>query len=136
MSGIPGLPLSLQVGEIDAVDVLHDEISRPVVVEGEVVDRADVRVLEPDRGLRLLEEAPLHLRVRDHVRLHDLDDADLVEKAVADAVDRPHAAFADLAEDLVLAFEEKFGLLHRPRLRIEAFDCRTEIADNRPRWRP
>ena len=79
-------------------------------------------MLEPGGGPGLFLEAAAHLRVADDVGLHDLDDADLVEQAVADAVDRPHAAVADLAEDLVLALEEGSGLVQISSRRT---DCRT-----------
>ena len=100
-----------QVGQVDAVDVLHDEVGRAVVVEREVVVRADVGMLQAHRGLGFFEEAPLHLRVLDDLRAQDLDDTDLVEKPVTDPIDGAHPALADLPEDLVLAFEEGSGLL-------------------------
>jgi hypothetical protein len=100
-----------ELRQVDPVDVLHDEIGGPLVVEGEVQDLADVRVLEPGRRPRLLEEPALQVLVGDGVGPHDLDDPDLVEQAVPDAVDRPHAALAQAVEDLVLSLEQGIELL-------------------------
>ena len=104
-----------QVGEVDAVDVLHDEVGGAVVVEREIVVRADRGVFEAHRRLGLFEEAPLHLRVLDDLGAQHFHDPDLVEKPVTDPVDGPHPAFADLSEDLVLAFEEGSGFLQGAR---------------------
>ena len=106
-------PVQLEeIRHVDAVDELHDEIGHAGVVDGEVVDRADVRVLQPRGGPRLLDEPAPQILVRDDARLHHLDDADLLEKAVADPIDGAHAALADLVEDLVLAFEKRARLNH------------------------
>jgi hypothetical protein len=59
-----GRPLLLQeVGEVDTVDVLHDEIGLAFLVQGKVVDRADVGMFEACRGPRLIDEAALHVFV-------------------------------------------------------------------------
>ena len=107
-----GPDVASKLRKVDPVDELHDDVSHPVGVEREVEDRADVRVLQPGRGLRLLREAAAQLLVRADVRAHDLDDANLVEEAVADLVDGPHSAFPDLREDLVLAFDQGTGDRH------------------------
>jgi len=104
-----------ELRQVDAVDELHDEVGRPLVVEGEVQDGADVRVLQARRRPRLLEEAPLQVLVGDRVGPHDLDDPDLVEEPMADAVDRPHPALAQAVQDFVLPLEESVELLQLSR---------------------
>ena len=104
-----------QLAEVDAVDELHDEVGRPVLVEREIVDRADVRVFEPGCGLGLFDETELQFLVDGDLRPHDLDDADLVQEAVANLVDRSHPALAHLAEDLVFPLDECAGLLWQGR---------------------
>jgi hypothetical protein len=99
-----------QVGEVDSLDELHDEIGRAVVVQREVMDRADMRVLQPGRRLGLLDEPALELFVADHLRTHDFDDANLVQQLVANLVDGAHAAFPDLSEDLVFSLDESARL--------------------------
>ena len=106
-------PVQLQeIRDVDALDELHDQVGHPGIVDGEVVDRADVRVLQPGRRAGFLDEPAAEIGVRDDAGLHHLDDTDLVEEPVADAVDGPHAALADLVEDLVLAFEKRARLNH------------------------
>jgi hypothetical protein len=46
-------------------------------------------MLQPRRRSRLVDEALLHLLAPQRKGLQDLDDADLVEEAVADLVDGP-----------------------------------------------
>src|SRR5262249_26764395 len=101
-------PLRLEkIREGHPVDELHDQRGGAVGVEREVVDRADVGVLQARRRLRLVDEPALEFLVGGHVGLHHLDDADLVEEAVADLVDCPHPAFTNLGKYLVLSFDER-----------------------------
>ncbi len=58
-----------------------------------------------DGGPRLAQETGPQLLVVHQLLAHQLDDADLVEQAVAHLVDRAHAALADLLQDLVLPFD-------------------------------
>lgn len=67
-------------------------------------------MLEPGHRLGFLREPLLKLQIRSELRAHDLDGADLVEKAMANLVDRPHASLSDLGEDLVFALDEGSGL--------------------------
>ena len=101
-----GGPLRVQeLREVHALDELHDDVGGAVVVEGEVVERAMLGCLQPRSPSWPRRGTRRSLGVGDDVRLHHLDDADLVEEPVADLVDGAHAALADLLEDLVLAFE-------------------------------
>ncbi len=89
----------------DPFDELHHHVRDALGLDGEVVQLRDVGVLEPDRGAGLAREAPLQVFAVGDLRAHDLDDADLVEQAVADLVDGPHPALLDLLEDLVLTLD-------------------------------
>ncbi len=86
-------------------DVLHDDESVAVVGHREVVEHGDRGMAQPDGQPGLAQEAVRELLAGLERRADDLDDADLVEEAVADPVHRPHPPLLDLLEDLVLAFD-------------------------------
>ncbi len=66
----PHIPHDL--GERSPADELHREEEAPLVVEADLVDRNDSRVLELGRGLRLLDEARRELLVDPEVVEEDL----------------------------------------------------------------
>jgi hypothetical protein len=105
-----------EVREVRSVDVLHDHVGGAVRVHREVVERHDVRMLQPRRGLRLADESLALLGAGGDLRVHHLDDPQLVQEAMPDLVDRPHAALADLGDDLVLPVEEPRS---RHRVRVK-----------------
>jgi len=94
-----------QLGQVAAVDELHDHHRGAVLADGEVVDLGDVGVAQADRRAGLPQEAAAQPLVGLEVGPDHLDDPDLFEQAVADLVDRPHAALAQLGQHLVLVFE-------------------------------
>ncbi len=89
----------------DALDVFHDDEAAARLIEREVVHLRDVRVAQLDRHLGLAQEPGAQTLVGLVLRPHDLDDADLVEQAVAHLVDRAHAPLVQLLQELVLAIE-------------------------------
>src|ERR1044071_5841345 len=99
-------PLAQDLLEIPAARQLHGDVEQPPVL-AVVVDRAYVLVAHAPRELDLGLEAVGHARVAAEVGAQHLDRHHLVERAVARLVDRPHAAAAELALDLVAAVEER-----------------------------
>jgi hypothetical protein len=71
-------------------------------------------VAQPDRHPRLAQEAVARVRAGDHVGADDFDDPELVEEPVADLVDRAHAAFPELLQDLVFTFDVLVEKRQRP----------------------
>ena len=114
-------------GERLAVDQLHDEEVDPLVV-ADVVDRADVRMIERGDGARLAFEAGAALRVGGEGRRQDLHGDIPSEPRVLRAVDLAHPASADGRIDPIraeLTAEERGcraddRCLHEPRRRIGA----------------
>ena len=90
------------VGERLAREVLHHQEGRTVVL-ADVVERADVRVVQAGDGLRFALEAGAAVRVGADLGREDLDGDGAVEAGVAGLVDLAHAAGADGGEDLVRA---------------------------------
>ena len=83
-----------------AFEQLRDDVGR-AVVDADVVDGQDVRVIELPGGARLLLEAMQPARIR-RERLGDQLDRDVApETRIARAVDLAHAAGAEPADDLV-----------------------------------
>ena len=81
-----------------SVDEFHREVPQ-VPLGREVVEGRQVRVAQAGQGAELLLEAIQCRRVE---ALHGLERDDLVAAAVAGAVDHPHAAATDLAQDPVV----------------------------------
>jgi DNA invertase Pin-like site-specific DNA recombinase len=80
------------IGQRFAFDQFHHQVIRPGVVQ-----RADVRMIQRRDCARLAVEASTEFLMR------DLDGDGPAEAGVAGLVDRAHAAFANLAENLVRA---------------------------------
>ena len=74
---------------------------RDAVLFADVVQRADVRVVQAGDGLRFALEALLHLGVVGEVRRQDLDRDRAVQPRVGGLVDLAHAAGAEGAGDFV-----------------------------------
>ena len=91
-----------ELAQVLALDVLHGDEVRPVV-DADVVDVRDVRVVEGRGGARLALE-PLAVDLVDgQLRGQHLDRDGAVEPRVPRPVDLPHAAGARGGEDLVRA---------------------------------
>ena len=97
VDGIEDLPREHQgVIELDRarerlpVDVLHDQVVRP-----DVIERTDMRMVQAGDRVRLALEAFAE------GRQHFLDGDDAVEPGVASLVDLAHAAGADRHDDFV-----------------------------------
>src|SRR5207248_3225081 len=103
------------VAQRHALDVLHDDVRRAVRRDAEVEHLGEIRMAQLLAALGLAAEALAQLFRRGELRLHHLDDADLVEEAVASLVDRAHPALAHLLEDLVRRFDLFGEDAHRER---------------------
>ena len=84
-----------EVGEVAAVEPLHDEEHRPVAEVARVEEVDDVRVPDGGDRVRLLDEAPPHRGVLEVLRLDDLHRHDAVELLVVRLEDGPHPPFAE-----------------------------------------
>ena len=82
------------------VEVLHDEIVEARVV-ADVVDAADVRVLEARDRFGLAFEPLAHVGRDRFGAGDDLDGDEPIEARIARAVDLAHAALAERIDDLV-----------------------------------
>jgi hypothetical protein len=89
-------------GQRLALEVLHDEIRRAVLF-ADVVQRADVRVLELRDRARFTIEPLSELRIASKRGWKDFDGDDAIETRVAGLVDLTHAAGADGGLNLVRA---------------------------------
>src|SRR5260370_30926117 len=88
------------MGEALALQELHDQVFRiPLVAD--VMERADVRMVERRDGLRLAFEAHAGIAAPGQARGQDLDRDRAVEPRVPGLVDLPHPAGADRRDDLV-----------------------------------
>ena len=83
-----------------ARQVLHHEVGGAVML-ADVVQRADVRVVQPGDGLGLALEAGTAVGVGAELGRQDLDGDAAIEAGVAGLVDLAHAARADGGLDLV-----------------------------------
>src|SRR4029078_4045141 len=91
--------------ELAAVDLFHRDEPRAGVFP-EFIDRHDVRMIEPARGLRLAAEARDDVgtvRAGELVGAYRLERDDALDHRVVAFVDDAHRAAADLVPDLVLA---------------------------------
>ena len=89
-------PAGDAVGERLAFEQFHDQVA-----VADVVERADVRMIELRDRLGLALEARPQLRVVRELRRQDLDGHAAVEASVVRAPDLAHAAGAERREDLV-----------------------------------
>jgi hypothetical protein len=80
----------------------HDDIESAVLGFGDLVDRADVGVVQRRRRPRLLHEPVAGLRVAPDLGRDELDRDGPAERDVARPVDHPHPAAADPVQDLVM----------------------------------
>ncbi len=93
--------------EVTALDVLHDQV-RPVT-GAEVVDRDEVRVLEPGGDARLAAEAPqVDVVARERVG-EDLHRDRPLQPLVEAEPDHRHPAVAEAAAQAVAAAEQGGG---------------------------
>ena len=104
-------PFLQPVGERFALEILHDEKRRAVVLSY-VVERADMRVGQLRDGSRFPVQPALELRVRSERSAQDLDGDGPVEPRVARLVDFAHAPRAERREDLVGAEARATGQGH------------------------
>ena len=104
------------VGEIDPVEVLHDEVGAAVLGRAEVGDVDDVGVADARGRARLAPEALDQLLLGRVVRVQDLDRDPLADLDVLAGVDRPHAALADLAQHAVAVVDHAAGEVDAQRL--------------------
>ena len=93
-------PARDRVGERLPFEVLHDQVVDAVLM-ADVVERADVRMVQPRDRARLAVEALAQLRARGEMRGQDLDGDVAVETRVAGAIDLAHAAGAERGDDFV-----------------------------------
>jgi hypothetical protein len=83
------------------VDELHGNEGHPVGFV-DLIDYGNIGMLESGRRLGLLNEPALPLRVGNQLGRQDLEGDLAVQIDVEGTVDDPHAATADLIEDLVM----------------------------------
>ena len=104
---IQGERLQLQqLVEGDAVDVLHDDVF-PVVLLGDLIDGADVGVVQPRRRLGFAQETGFRIAVADGVGADALDGHIPAQPDVLGQEDLAHAALAQRAHDLEAAAEDR-----------------------------
>ena len=92
-----------QVGEAQALEVLHHVVERAVVGVAVVVDLDRVGVRQPGGRLHLALEPGQGDRVGPGLGLDQLQGAGALQELVLGEVDLAHAALAQLADELVLA---------------------------------
>ncbi len=86
-----------------AVVVRHHEVELAVVGLVDLVDRADVGMVERRGGLRLLQEPLLGRLVAGQIRREELDGDLALQARVLGRVDDPHAAVAEFGADRIRA---------------------------------
>src|SRR6185503_6070569 len=91
-----------------ALEQLHDQI-----VVADVVEGADVRMVQRRDRLRLALEARAQIGSMCELRRQDLDGDAAIEPGVAGAVDLAHPARAERPDDLVWTEARSWGELHR-----------------------
>jgi hypothetical protein len=94
-----------------ALDQLHHQIVG-LTLAADVVERADVRVVEARDRARLALEAGADLGVVDEVRRKHLDRDFAAEPRIARAIDLAHAAGAERGEDFVGTEASRGGERH------------------------
>ena len=88
------------VGQRFAFEMLHDEVIEASIV-ADVVDAADVRVLQTGDGFRLAIELLAHLGADASDGNHDLDRDRSIEAVIVCAIHLTHAARAEQFHDFV-----------------------------------
>ena len=107
-----------QAFEVDALDILHDEVWGSIDFT-EIVDGHDVRMLDPGGRRRLDPEALEVAVVPRELRRDELHRPREIERHVDRAVDHAHAAARDLLLDPVAPVEDG------PR--VQRIDCRPAL---------
>ena len=82
-----------------SLEVLHDDEAHAFGAV-HIVDGDDARVIEGRGGPGFLREAALALRIGDPIGGQNFNGDVAIEAGVAGLVDRTHAAFAELLDDL------------------------------------
>ncbi len=96
-------PVTLdELAEVGALDVPHRDVGDPARLPG-VVDRDDVRVVDPGHELRLADEPLPEVAVLGQLGRERLQRGLAAEQRVRGLVDEPHAAAAEEALDAVRA---------------------------------
>ena len=95
-------PLANDLGQRFALDEIHREVIL-AILNAEIVNRHDVGMLEPGRGLGLLHEPRNELRRCDTAALQNFQRNDSIEALLPGFVDDPDAAAGHFPEDLVIA---------------------------------
>ena len=118
-----------------ALEQFHDEEAL-VVVASNVVERADVRVIERGNRARLAVEARFGLRIADVGGRRNLVRDVAVEARVFRAIHLAHSAFAQFGHDLIRTeglADHRRGLGWRRDLAIAATEGRVQRRRGRPR---
>ena len=84
----------------------------------DLVDRADVRVIQSRHRPGLTLEAVLRVSIVEQILGQELDRDLTVQIGVIGNVNRRHAALADALQDLVAPVLLSLMILHRPRGRL------------------
>jgi hypothetical protein len=111
-----------------AIEILeHEKVDRVLgrarrILMTDVVQRADMRVVETRDRLRFQFKPLLHCRVRRDMLRQDLDGDGAIETSVLRLVDLPHAAGAKRGEDLIrsdaCAWRQHLEILNNPETGI------------------
>ena len=107
-----------QLAQAHPVHVLHQEIVNPVRL-AELVERDDVRMIQPGQRLGLAGEPFGERRVLPDAGRQDLEGDQAVEFLLAGLIDGAHAALADQFQDFQLG-EERRQFRHRRRRKCPA----------------
>jgi hypothetical protein len=99
-----------EIREIDALEVLHDEVRRARGERPDVEDLHAVVALDLRRRDALVVEALDRARHRQEHRVHELERDACLAELVGRQRHRAHAAFAEQLVDDVLALEDVPGL--------------------------
>jgi hypothetical protein len=93
-------PLAELRGQGMPVNELHDEVGSPIVL-ADIVQSADVRMIERGGGLRLTLEADSEILALSFGGVDDFDSDRPAKPDVASSIDLPHGAFAEQAFELI-----------------------------------
>src|SRR5262249_37044599 len=86
-----------------AVEELHDDVRRPLRLQGPAVeDLDDIGMLNGARRARFVYESREHLLVARQILLQDLDGDAAVDARMLGDIDHAHAALAERAHDAVI----------------------------------
>ena len=118
-------PLLHDLVDGEPLEVLEDEVEEagrepgvPRVREADVVNRDDVRVVDPGHGPRLVQEPSPHLLVGREGRRQDLDRDLAAERRIGAEIDLSHPAPAQESPDLIAADARWKGFGGHPAIRV------------------